>query len=238
MSTAAFSTPVPGTIATLQDWLAQAVAHARVWASFKSHVDRQSEAVVFALARSLEGRDASTAGHCERLSAYAARLGRVVGLPSDFVRALEIAGIVHDVGKVAVPDDILLKPGPLDDDERRIMQRHPVVGEEICAPLKSLARVLPIIRHHHERLDGSGYPDGLRGEQIPLTARILQVVDIYDALTMHRPYRRALSHQHALTLMNQEAQRGWLDPHLVTALDHMLREMQTDQLRRHPPRPS
>lgn len=190
--------------------------------------------MLFALARSMEGRDASTAGHCERLSAYAARLGRVVGLPAEYVRALEIAGIVHDVGKVAVPDDILLKPGPLDAEERRIMQRHPVVGEEICAPLKSLGRVLPIIRHHHERLDGTGYPDGLRGEEIPLTARILQVVDVYDALTMHRPYRRALSRQHALTVMNQEAQRGWLDPNLVTALEQMLREMQTDQLRRRP----
>ena len=106
-------------------------------------------------------------------------------------KALRRAGIVHDIGKVVVPDAILLKPGPLSTEEIAVMRKHPVVGERICAPLRTFRLVLPIIRHHHERHDGSGYPDGLRGDEIPLTAAILQLADVYDALTTDRPYRKA-----------------------------------------------
>jgi response regulator RpfG family c-di-GMP phosphodiesterase len=116
---------------------------------------------------------------------------------------------------VAVPDSVLLKAGPLTPQETAIMRRHPVEGERICSPLKSFRRVLPIIRHHHERLDGSGYPDGLRGDAIPLPARILQIVDIYDALTTDRPYREAFSASQALATLYNEAERGWLDMELV-----------------------
>jgi putative two-component system response regulator len=126
-----------------------------------------------------------------------------------------VAGLVHDIGKVAVPDDILLKPGRLTPEETAIMQQHPVVGENICEPLKSFRRILPIIRHHHERMDGSGYPDGLRGERIPLNAHIVQIADIYDALTSNRPYREALSPCRALEILSEEAGRGWLDQDLV-----------------------
>ena len=116
--------------------------------------------------------------------------------------------------KVAVPDAILLKPGKLTELEWEVMREHPVVGERICGPLKSFRLVLPVIRHHHEKLDGSGYPDGLRGDAIPITARILQIVDVYDALTTERPYKRAFSITDALQTMKQEVAKGWWDPQI------------------------
>jgi putative two-component system response regulator len=181
----------------------------------KTYIDEQAEAVVLSLARTIEARDSYTRGHCDRLATSAARLGLQVGLSNEQVEALRVAGIVHDVGKVAVPDSILLKAGPLTPQETAIIRRHPVEGERICSPLKSLRRVLPIIRHHHERMDGSGYPDGLRADAIPLAARILQIVDIYDALTTDRPYREAFSARQALATLYKEADRGWLDIELV-----------------------
>jgi putative two-component system response regulator len=183
----------------------------------KTYIDEQAQAVVLSLACSIEARDSYTRGHSERLAETAAQLGRKVGLSSEMIETLRIAGIVHDVGKVAVPDSVLLKPGPLNPQETAIMRAHPIEGERICSPLKSLRRVLPIIRHHHERMDGSGYPDGLRGDAIPFAARILQVVDIYDALTTDRPYREAFSVSEALATLYKEAERGWLDMDLVRA---------------------
>jgi putative two-component system response regulator len=141
-------------------------------------------------------------------------LGGRIDLADDQILALRRAGIVHDIGKVAVPEAILLKPGRLTPEEFRIIQEHPVVGERICAPLKSLRLLLPIIRHHHEKLNGSGYPDGLKGEEIPITARVLQIVDVYDALTTQRPYKRALSRAEALEIMEEEVKKGWWDPHI------------------------
>jgi putative two-component system response regulator len=151
------------------------LARVRSLLALKGYTDEleRAESVLFALARSIEGKDPYTEGHCERLSDYSASLGERVGLPAEQITALRRAGTVHDVGKVAVPDAILLKPGPLRPDEWGIMRKHPVIGERICAPLKSFRFVLPIIRHHHERFDGSGYPDGLKGEAVPLTARVL-----------------------------------------------------------------
>jgi putative two-component system response regulator len=139
-------------------------------------------------------------------------LGKQIGLAEDQVTALHRAGIIHDVGKVAVPDAILLKPGRLTPEEFRIMQQHPVVGERICAPLKSFRLLLPIIRHHHEKLNGSGYPDGLKGEDIPVTARVMQIVDVYDALTTQRSYKPALPRTEALQIMEDEVKKGWWDP--------------------------
>ena len=180
------------------------------------------EAVLFALARSIEAKDPYTEGHCDRLASYAVALADRLGLPEEQRVALRRAGIVHDIGKVVVPEHILFKPGPLDSEEWRIMQSHPVVGERICAPLKSFRQVLPIIRHHHERMDGSGYPDGLRAGKIPLTARILQTGDVYDALTTERPYRKALAPKDAFAVLRQEVQRGWWDGTLVDALEALL----------------
>ena len=189
----------------------------------KAYIDEQAESVLLSLARSIEARDPYTQGHCERLADLAAALGSKLRLPGELIEALRIAGIVHDIGKVAVPDAILSKPGKLTSDEREVMQKHPVVGEHICAPLKAFREVLPIIRHHHERMDGSGYPDGLEGEKIPLTARILQTVDIYDALTTDRPYRKALSSIEALAVMREEARLGLTDLDLMNALQNLLR---------------
>jgi putative two-component system response regulator len=181
-----------------------------------------AETVLFSLALSIEGKDPYTGGHCERLSKYSVALAGRVGLSELEKVALRRAGIVHDIGKVAVPDQILLKPGPLTPEERKIVELHPVVGERICTPLKSFRDVLPIIRHHHEKLDGSGYPDGLRDAQIPITARVTTVVDIYDSLTTDRPYRRALPPDEALRLMHQEAQRGWWDTGLLAEFEALV----------------
>ncbi|MFQ5777751.1 MAG: HD domain-containing phosphohydrolase [Terriglobia bacterium] len=199
-------------------------ARVRSLLSLKAYTDEleRAESVLFALARSIEGRDPRTEGHCERLSEYSTRLGEQIGLPPEELTALCRAGVVHDIGKVAVPDAILLKSGPLTPEDWKIMRQHPVVGESICAPLKSFRLVLPIIRHHHEKYDGSGYPDGLRGEEIPLTARVLQIVDVYDALTTERPYKRAWSPAEALETIEQEVRKGWWDPHLLVELRRLI----------------
>jgi len=186
-----------------------------------------AETVLCSLARSIEAKDPYTEGHCDRLSRYTVSLGEKIGLSEEQRVALRRGGIVHDVGKVAVPDYVLLKPGPLDAAERKIMEEHPIVGERICAPLKSFRNVLPIIRSHHEKQDGSGYPDRLKGEEIPLTARILQTVDIYDSLTTDRPYRKALSQKKALEIMWKETRQGWWDVELVEALQGLLQESPT-----------
>src|SRR6202045_1129358 len=183
----------------------------------------RAESVLFSLARSIEGKDPYTHGHCERLADYSARLGQQLGLAEDQITALRRAGIVHDVGKIAVPDAILLKPGRLTPDEWTIIREHSVVGERICAPLKSFRFVLPIIRHHHEKLDGSGYPDGLRGEAIPVAARVLQIVDVYDALTTDRPYKKAFSITDALQTMKLEVAKVWWAPHIFDQFERLVR---------------
>lgn len=201
------------------------IARVRSLVRIKGYMDEleQAEAVLCALARSIEGKDPYTEGHCERLSVYAEKLARHLERPRDEIIALRRAGVVHDIGKVAVPDAVLLKAGPLDATEMEIIKQHPVVGESICKSLKSFRLVLPIIRHHHERADGSGYPDGLKGEAIPLTARILQVVDVFDALTTERPYRRALPIDEALEIMRSEVQKGWWDAEIFAAFEQIAR---------------
>jgi putative two-component system response regulator len=183
-----------------------------------------AESVLFSLAQSIEARDPYTHGHCERLADMSARLGERLQLPEDQIRALRRAGIVHDIGKVAVPDAILLKPSSLSEEEMRVIRQHPVAGERICAPLRTFRLVLPIIRHHHERHDGSGYPDGLHNSQIPVTAAILQLADVYDALTTDRPYRKASPSAVALAIMEEEAKRGWWNRELLDAFRAMMVE--------------
>lgn len=201
------------------------LARTRSLLRLKEYTDEleNAESVLFSLAYSIEARDPYTRGHCERLAQVSARLAERIHLSEDQIRALRRAGIVHDIGKVVVPDAILLKPGPLSDEEIAIMRRHPVVGEKICEPLRTFGAVLPIIRHHHERFDGSGYPDGLRGDAIPLTARVLQLADVYDALTTDRPYRKADTQEVALEIMAKEASRGWWDRTLLEDFTTMVR---------------
>jgi len=175
----------------------------------------EAETILFALAQSVEHRDRYTGLHCERLATYSIALGQALGLLRHDQLALYRGGYLHDIGKISIPDAILFKRGLLTDGEWQTMRLHTIRGEEICRPMKTLTPVLPIIRSHHERWDGSGYPDGLAGEKIPLLARILQVADIYDALTTARPYKPAFSHQHAIEIMLEESRRGWRDPELV-----------------------
>lgn len=181
-----------------------------------------AESVLCTLGLSVEARDPYTEGHCERLARDASELGRYLGLDNDCVIALRRGGYLHDLGKISVPDEILKKGSNLTAEEWTIMKQHPVVGETICRPLKSLRLVLPIIRHHHEHSDGSGYPDGLKDGEIPLLPRILQVVDIYDALRTARPYKPALPHEQAASTMREEAKAGFWDEELVGEFFHML----------------
>jgi putative two-component system response regulator len=181
-----------------------------------------ADSVLCTLGLSVEARDPCTEGHCERLARNAMDLGRFLGVEEESIVALGRGGYLHDLGKIAVPDEILKKGSDLTPAEWEIMKQHPVTGETICRPLKSLRLVLPIIRHHHEHSDGSGYPDGLREGEIPLLPRILQVVDIYDALRTERPYKPALGHEQAAVTMRAEARSGLWDEELVSEFFGML----------------
>jgi putative two-component system response regulator len=167
-----------------------------------------AEAAFLALALTIEARDPMTKGHCERLAHHAVLLGRTLGLDSEDLHALHRGGYLHDVGKVGVPDSVLLKPGPLTPVEFSLMKKHTEIGDMLCAPLQSLRNVRPIIRCHHERLDGSGYPAGLRGAEVPLLAQIVGIVDVFDALTSQRPYRGPLPVETAARHLLREVEEG------------------------------
>jgi len=181
-----------------------------------------ADSVLCTLGLIVEGRDPYTEGHCERLSVRAADLGRHLGMDEESILALKRGGYLHDLGKIAVPDEILKKGSDLTPGEWQIMKQHPITGENICKPLRSLRLVLPIIRSHHEHSDGSGYPDALTAADIPLLPRILQVVDVYDALRTARSYKPALTHDQAAQTMREEARRGLWDAELVAEYFSML----------------
>ena len=187
--------------------------------------------VIYALANAVEAKDAYTEGHTERVGQLAVALGRRAGMDADAQDALLKGGVLHDIGKIGIPNSILNKRGMLTAKERIVMNKHPMIGERICEPLKSIRELLPIIRWHHERLDGTGYPDGLKGNAFPLSAQILQLADIYDAITTDRPYHRARTRDGAVTFMLGEAQKGWRDATLVRLCGEAAEELDLGRTR-------
>jgi putative two-component system response regulator len=192
-------------------------ARVRSLTRLKRYTDEldSAESVILSLGLTIEARDPYTQGHCEHLARYAAALASHLGLDEDQRVALDRGAFLHDVGKVGIPDAILLKPGRLTSSERELMQQHTVIGHRLCGQFRALERVRPIVRHHHERLDGSGYPDHLTGDAIPLLAQIISIVDVYDAMTTTRPYRAALSTAEAIRELKEEVRRGWKSEALV-----------------------
>jgi putative two-component system response regulator len=194
-------------------------ARVRSLLRIKGYTDdlESAESVIVSLAMTIEARDPYTEGHCQRLAEYAVTLGRALNLPEDDIVALNRGGFLHDIGKIGVPDGVLLKAGPLTPGEREVIERHTNVGDRLCGSLRSLGRVRPIVRHHHERFDGTGYPDGLKGDEIPLLAQLLGIVDVFDALTTERPYKDAVEPAAACAELLREVERGWRRRDLVEA---------------------
>jgi putative two-component system response regulator len=174
-----------------------------------------AEQVLFSIARAVESRDPNTGDHCERLIEMGKAFGEYIHLSRAEIKNLMWGGYLHDIGKVGIPDAVLLKKGKFTPEEKEIMNHHVLIGEQICKPLRSMRGVIPIIRYHHERWDGSGYPDGLVGMEIPYLAQVFQIIDIYDALTSERPYKLAFSPAEALKIIAEETEAGWRNPQLV-----------------------
>lgn len=183
----------------------------------------RAETLLFSVARLVEAKDECTGDHCSRLARYAALFGEDLGLDPVQRIALNNGAVLHDIGKIAIPDRILMKPGRLSAEEWVIMRQHTTIGAELCGVMRSLQPTVPIILHHHERWDGSGYPHGLRGEEIPLLARVFQLLDVYDALTSVRPYKPAWTTSEAADLIAEETARGYYDPALASAFLALLR---------------
>jgi putative two-component system response regulator len=181
-----------------------------------------AEGVIFALAGAIEAKDAYTQGHTERVSQLALGVAHYLGLSEEDENALYKGGILHDIGKIAIPDAILNKPGRLTEEEFVTIRTHPDRGERICKPLNSIKSALTVIRFHHERMDGSGYPDHLSGNQIPVIARIMAIVDIYDALTSARAYRAALPQSQAFAILEAEAAKGWWDTTILAEFKRII----------------
>ena len=185
-------------------------ARVRSLVRLKRHTDtlESVDAILRSLARTIEARDPYTQGHCERLARYAVTMGRRLGLDCEQLTSLEQGGYLHDIGKIGVPDALLLKRERLTSAEFEVIKQHTVIGDGVCSELRSLHLVRQIVRHHHERQDGSGYPDGLAGDGVPLLAQIVGIADVYDALTSDRPYRPALTPAEAIALLEAETRRG------------------------------
>lgn len=214
---------IRGVEAGADDFLAKPVDQQELLARLRSLVRMKrytddldsAAAILMSLAVLIERRDGHTEGHCHRMANYATALGRRLALGEDDLQALHRGGFLHDIGMLAVPDAVLNKTEALDPEEFEIVKAHTTIGETLCGPLRSLKAVRPIIRSHHERLDGSGYPDGLQGDELPLLAQIVGLVDVYDAITSQRPYQRAHSIQQAVDILRGQALRGWRSRDLV-----------------------
>lgn len=182
-----------------------------------------SESVILTLAVALESKDPYTKGHSERVANLSAEFASIIGFPGREQNLIMKAGILHDIGKIGIGDHILHKSGILTKEEVIFIEQHTVIGEKICRPLHSLSVILPIIRHHHERWDGEGFPDGLKGEQIPVMARILSIVDAFDTMVSERPYRRPISIEKAIKKMEEEKNSGQWDPVFLEKFTEMMR---------------
>ena len=195
----------------------QLMARTRNLLRTKSLVDEleQAENVLVSLANALDAKDNYTRGHSERVARYAEALGSEVGLGRIECRNLRRAGLLHDIGKIGTSLDYLHKPGPLTTAEYEEVKKHPVIGFEICRPLRTMAPLLELIRGHHERLDGRGYPDALLGDAVPVSLRCLTIADVYDAITSDRSYRKAIPRDRAFKMMSEEASTGMWDARLV-----------------------
>ncbi len=206
------------------------VARVNAAVNQKKLVDQldSAESLLFALARMVEAKDTHTGDHCTRLAHASVVFGEALGLSAEELLALERGGVLHDIGKLGVPDAILLKPGKLNEQEWVVMRQHTVIGAHLCRGLKSMRLTVPIIRSHHERFDGSGYPDGLKGEEIPLLARVFQLVDIYDALAHDRPYKERWPMERIISVFEEERDKGWRDPELVDVFLDILRTRPQD----------
>ncbi|UCD57398.1 MAG: response regulator [Candidatus Hydrogenedentota bacterium] len=230
-----FDNKIRGIETGADDYLTKPVRSRELYARVKSLLRiktltdnlERAETVIFSLANAIEAKDRFTKGHIERVSLLAVSLGRHIGLSREEISTLEKGGAIHDIGKIGIRDTILNKPGKLTDEEFEEIKKHPLTGERICRPLHSLKPVLPLIRHHHERYDGSGYPSGLSGENIPLFARIMAIVDVYDALTSQRAYRDAMSHAEAMRILRKETADRKFDPVLFEKFEEVV-EMRED----------
>lgn len=182
-----------------------------------------SEAIVFTLAETLEAKDVYTRGHSERVARYSVLIGRQLGLGDTELRDLRRGTLLHDIGKVGVKDSVLNKESKLTPEELAHIRTHPARGYEICKGLRSFKNVLPIIRSHHERIDGKGHPDGLKGDQIPLLARICSIADAFDAMTSNRPYRRGITPEQAADIFEREINSGQWDASILKIFINLLR---------------
>ena len=192
--------------------------------SLKQFTDELEHAskVIEGIAVVVESRDRYTGNHCKRLGAYAVRVGRLLGVGDEDRRILQLGGVLHDLGKIAVSDTILNKPGRLTPEEYEIMKSHAAVGSELLRNLRTLERVIPLVRHHHEKLDGSGYPDRIGGKELSLLVRITSVVDVFDALHSKRPYKEGMPVDQCFSILREESQKGWWDIDVVEALQKTL----------------
>jgi len=228
---------IEGRAAGADDFLTKPVdadellARVRSLVRIKRYTDDLDSAasILMSLAVLIEARDGNTEGHCHRMANYATALGRRIGLDDEDVSALHRGGFLHDIGMLVIPDSILRKSGSLAPDEYELMKSHTVVGDSLCRSLRSLQAVRPIIRWHHERLDGSGYPDGLRGDAIPVVAQIIGIVDVYDAVTTQRPYQRAHSIEQAIEILEEHVRRNWRRRDLVQQFVSIVRSGTLDR---------
>ena len=223
---------VQGLDAGADDYISKPFSTIELIARIRASIERKNlidklddaESVLFSLARMVEARDPDTGDHCDRLSHTGILFGKELGLGADDIDALRRGGVLHDIGKLGIPDSILLKKGKLDADEWQIMKQHTVIGSALCSPLRTMQRSAAIARCHHEKWNGTGYPDGLKGEAIPLIARVFQIVDIFDALSHHRPYKPAFPREQVIEIMEQETAAGFWDPNLMSKFLKIVRE--------------